>query len=146
LTRWQAARKIIQEPSFARAIRQCDLDLDYLLTFFTDNKTNPLRQIVSDKVLGTDKLSYLLRDGMATGKGGNYTIDTILENTVYERNTLGINERVVDEVLRAINALPDHLCLHLLQHRSTAEPKDIHAARPDRHGVRCAAGQLVRDE
>ncbi len=100
LDQMEAAKEILKEESFQKALKECDINLEMLLTFF--DKKNPLRAIVSDKVLGTDKLSYLLRDGIATGKGGYDNIELLIEHTVYENGMLGVDERAADSALKQI--------------------------------------------
>ena len=84
LDQMEAAKEIVSEESFAEALDACDINLETLLTFF--NKESPLRAIVSGKVLGTEKLAYLLRDGIATGKGGYDNIEgLVMKNTKNNR-------------------------------------------------------------
>jgi HD superfamily phosphohydrolase/nucleoside 2-deoxyribosyltransferase len=100
LDQMAAAIEIIGEKSFRDALAECDIDLETMLTFF--RKENPLRQIVSDKVLGTDKLSYLLRDGIATGKGGYDNIQLLIEHAVFHNGILGIDEKAAESALKQI--------------------------------------------
>jgi HD superfamily phosphohydrolase len=100
LDQMEAAKQILKEETFHKALKECDINLETLLTFF--DKKNPLRAIVSDKVLGTDKLAYLLRDGIATGKGGYDNIDLLIEHTIYEDGVLGIDERAADSAFKQI--------------------------------------------
>lgn len=102
LNQMEAAKKIIQEKSFSKVLIACDIDPKILGSFFDTKNPNPHRKIVSDKVLGTDKLSYLFRDGIATGKGGYYNIEAILKNTVFSNGILGIDERVKEYVISQI--------------------------------------------
>jgi nucleoside 2-deoxyribosyltransferase len=87
-----AARQLFNDESFADAVASCDVDLGLLMKFFDKRNPHPLRAIVSDKVLGTDKLAYLLRDGIATGKGGYDNVEVLLNATVFEQGILGIDE------------------------------------------------------
>lgn len=91
LDQMKAAIKMFQEESWKEAFKKDGIDLDYLVSFF--DKTNKFRNIVSDKVLGADKIAYLYRDGMATGKGSNENIDMLLQHTVFQDGILGIDER-----------------------------------------------------
>ncbi len=100
LNQTEAAKKIISEESFAKALEECDINLEKLVEFF--DKKNPLHAIVSDKVLGTDKLAYLLRDGIATGKGGYDNIDLLLRHTVYENGKLGIDQFASESAFKQI--------------------------------------------
>jgi nucleoside 2-deoxyribosyltransferase len=100
LDQMEAAKEIISEKSFKKALTECDIDLETLLGFF--DKKNPLRAIVSDKVLGTEKLAYLFRDGIATGKGGYDNIERIIQHTIFEDGTLGIDEQGAESALKQI--------------------------------------------
>src|SRR3989344_4859086 len=100
LDQMKAALHMFENPGFKDALSACDLDLELLSTFF--KKNNPYRAIVSDKVLGTDKLAYLLRDGLATGKGGYDNIDLLIEHTVFEDGKFGIDEKGVDSAKKQI--------------------------------------------
>lgn len=98
----ELAKKIIQKPEFKQALEKCGVNLETLLTFFDKENPNPLKQIVSDKVLGADKLAYLLRDGIATGKGGYDFIDLITQHTIYEDGKFGIDEKGAESALKQI--------------------------------------------
>lgn len=100
LDQMEAAKKIITEKSFRKALAECDIDLETLLGFF--EKKNSLRAIVSDKVLGTEKLAYLFRDGIATGKGGYDNIERIIQHTIFEDGKLGIDEQGAESALKQI--------------------------------------------
>jgi len=102
LNQMDGAREIIKKDNFKKALTACDIDLDTLLSFFEKDKKkrNPLRQIVSDKTLGTDKLAYLLRDGLATGKGGYDNPDAIIQHTVFENGQFGIDEKGAQSALK----------------------------------------------
>ncbi len=100
LNQTEAAKCIISEPSFAKTLAACEINLEKLIEFF--DRKNPLHAIVSDKVLGTDKLAYLLRDGIATGKGGYDNIDLILRHTVYENGKLGIDRFAAKSAFKQI--------------------------------------------
>lgn len=100
LNQTEAAKSIISEPSFAKALAACDINLEKLIELF--DRKNPLHAIISDKVLGTDKLAYLLRDGVATGKGGYDNIDLILRHTVYENGKLGIDRFAAKSAFKQI--------------------------------------------
>jgi HD superfamily phosphohydrolase/nucleoside 2-deoxyribosyltransferase len=103
LDQMENAAGMLKKGDFREALSACDIDLDYLLTFFDKDNPNPLRQIVSDKVLGTDKLAYLLRDGIATAKGGFDNIDLIIQHTVFEDGKLGIDAKGVESALNQID-------------------------------------------
>src|SRR5574342_556459 len=100
LDQMEAAKEILSEKSFRKALVECDIDLETLLEFF--DKKNPLRAIVSDKVLGTEKLAYLFRDGIATGKGGYDNIERIIQHTIFEDGKLGIDEQGAESALKQI--------------------------------------------
>jgi nucleoside 2-deoxyribosyltransferase len=100
LDQTENAKSIIRRPGFQKSLQVCDIDIGKLLEFF--DKVNPLRSIVSDKVLGADKLAYLLRDGIATGKSGHDNIDLLIRHTVFEDGVLGVDEKGAESALKQI--------------------------------------------
>lgn len=98
----ELARKIIQRPHFQEALGKCDIYHEVLLTYFNEKKPNPLKQIISHKVIGADKLAYLFRDGIATGKGGYDNIDLITQHTIFENGLFGIDEKGAESALKQI--------------------------------------------
>ena len=102
-----AARQLFNDKSFANAVAACDVDLELLLKFFDKKNPHPMRAIVSDKVLGTDKLAYLLRDGIATGMGGYDNVELLLNATVFENGLLGVDEANVISAKKQIGLYYD---------------------------------------
>ncbi len=100
----ELARQYILEPEFQQALQKIEVKVEDLLSFFTKEEEggNPLRAIVSDKILGADKLAYLLRDGLATGMSGHDNIHFLLRHTRLVDGELGIDEEAMPSALRQI--------------------------------------------
>ncbi|MEK7570529.1 MAG: HD domain-containing protein [Patescibacteria group bacterium] len=73
-------------------------DFDLVEALFTQR--DPLSALVHDKNLGADKIDYLARDAHHTGYELGLNTSTILTYLQFDGTTLGVEEKVKEEVIR----------------------------------------------
>jgi HD superfamily phosphohydrolase len=78
------------------ALARCGLSRPALERLFTGE--NPLRQLVSDRNLGTDKLDYLVRDSLHIGFTGAPDIEKVVMFSFIEHGVWAVEEKVLEDV------------------------------------------------
>ncbi len=80
------------------ALRQCGLSTDALTTLFTGD--SPLRSLVSDRNLGSDKLDYLRRDSLHIGFSGMPDIESIITYSCLRNGVWAVEEKFIEDIKR----------------------------------------------
>jgi HD superfamily phosphohydrolase len=80
------------------ALTACGLDFDRISAFFQPQ--NPLRALISDRNLGTDKLDYLRRDALHIGFSGMPDVETVILYSSFQDGIWAVEEKFIEDIKR----------------------------------------------